>query len=117
MKTAFRMLVSTAVTAAILYVLRLTHVYFTAESMLGPTVDQVVERCLQVLAVVCVLLYLRCWVSLLIDAVRRRRAARKTAAVEAAAEPSPSVRLSIAEEQPARLYDREEQETTADTHA
>lgn len=73
MKNFLRMLLSTFFAAAVLYGLRFTYVYFTTQSMLGPTVDWVIVRCLAALAVVCVLLYLRCWWSLAAEALQRRK--------------------------------------------
>ncbi len=72
MKTIFRMLISTLATAAGLYLLRFTYTFFVAESMLGATVDHIVVLCLLALAVVSLLLYLRCWLSLLVDGIRWR---------------------------------------------
>lgn len=70
MKTVFRMLISTLATAAVLYLLRFTYTFFVAESMLGATVDHIVVLCLLALAAVSLLLYLRCWLSLLVDGIR-----------------------------------------------
>ncbi len=108
MKTAFRMLVSTAVAAAVLYVLHITHDYFVAQSMLGATVDHVVTMCFQLLALVTVLLYVRCWLSLLWDGicalVRRCKARRSTAKT--------GLKMTIEADAPARLFDREAEDAS-----
>lgn len=103
MKTAFRMAVSTALAAAVLYVLRIVYRFFAAESTLGETVDGVVLLCLKLLALVCVVLYIRCWISLIVDGIRalvRWRAARRAPAAQPTA-----LRLSIGINEAPKLYD------------
>lgn len=97
MKTAFRMLLSTLATAAILYLLRYTYTFFIAQSTLGATVDTIVVWCLAALAILCVLLYLRCWLSLAFSGLRRLRQAKKAPAPaqQPAAAPEAAVQLKI----------------------
>ncbi|GEM_PF-5415827 len=70
MKNIFRILLSTVVTAAILWVLAYTRFYYISESTLGDTVDHVILLSLTVLAGLTVLLYLRSCFSLIFQIIR-----------------------------------------------
>ncbi len=80
MKTLYRLLVTTAVAAGCLYVLRRAQIFFTTESLLGPTIGRVVELCFLALGVVTLLIWLSCSIGFLADAIRwlaNRRKAKK----------------------------------------
>ena len=80
MKTLFRLLVTTAVAVGCLYVLREAQIFFTMESLLGPTIGRIVELCFLVLGAVTVLTWFFCSVGLFVDAIRwliRRQRAKK----------------------------------------
>ena len=113
MKTLFRMLVTTAVAAGCLYVLREAQTFFTTESLLGPTIDRVVELCFLALGAVTVLIWFFCSVGFLVDAIRwllRRNRAKKRAKNRT------GVLLTIGEQEGHHLYDAQ-QEPDGDTVA
>ncbi len=101
MKTLFRILKATVVTAVCLLVLKTAYSYFLAESLLGPTVEQVVKLCFLALSAIALLLYLYCFTSYIVDACRARAKKKK----EAKKGPSPTVQLTIGEQDAPRLYD------------
>ena len=113
MKTLFSLLVTTAVAAGCLYVLREAQIFFTTESLLGPTVDRVAELCFLVLDAVTVLIWLFCSIGFLVDAIRwliHRQQAKKKAKNRT------GVLLTIGEQEGHHLYDAQ-QEPDGDTVA
>lgn len=108
MKTLYRLLVSTAVAAGCLYVLDKAGAYYEAESLLGPTVDRVVEVCFAALGIVTVLIWVSCFVGSLVDAVRwagRRSKAKKREEEQAKS----GVVLAIGAQEPPHLYDAQQE--------
>ena len=113
MKTLFRMLVTTAVAAGCLYVLRKAQIFFTMESLLGPTVDRVVELCFLALGSVTILIWFFCSVGFLVDAIRwllRRNRAKKRAKNRT------GVMMTIGAPESPHLYDGQ-QEAESDSEA
>jgi hypothetical protein len=112
-KTLFRLLVTTAVAAGCLYVLREAQIFFTMESLLGPTVDRVVELCFLALGAATVLIWFFCSVGFLVDAIRwliRRQRAKKQAKNRT------GVLMTIGAPEEHRLYD-DQQETAEEAAA
>lgn len=113
MKTLFRLLVTTAVAAGCLYVLRKAQIFFTTESLLGPTVGRVVELCFLALGIVTILIWFFCTVGFFADAVRwlirRQRAKRR-------AQNRTGVMMTIGAPEEHHLYDAQH-ETAADKTA
>lgn len=108
MKTLFRFFLATVVCMACLLVLQTAQEYFIAESLLGTTVEQVMDLCFRVLAWVTVILYVWCVCGYIVDAIRdivRRSNARKNAARSKS-----GVVLTISENDTPKLYDDAAQE-------
>ena len=106
MKTLYRLLVTTAVAAGCLYVLRRAQIFFTTESLLGPTIGRVVELCFLALGVVTLLIWLSCSIGFFVDAIRwlaNRRKAKKR-------EKNPTgVMLTIGAPEAHHLYDDQQE--------
>ena len=113
MKTLFRLLVTTAVAAGCLYVLREAQIFFTMESLLGPTVDRVVELCFLALGAATILIWFFCTVGFFVDAIRwllRRNRAKKRAKNRT------GVMMTIGAPEAPHLYD-DQQEAAEQTAA
>ncbi|MBQ8611336.1 MAG: hypothetical protein IJ412_06460 [Oscillospiraceae bacterium] len=111
MKTLFRFFLATVVCMACLLVLQTAQEYFVAESLLGATVEQVMDVCFKVLAWVTVILYVWCVLGYIVDAIRdivRRSKAKKNAVRS-----SSGVVLTISESDTPKLYDDAAQEAAA----
>ena len=108
MKTLFRFFLATVVCMACLLVLQTAQDYFVAESLLGSTVEQVMELCFKILGWVTVVLYVWCVVGYIVDAIRdivRRSKARKKNARR-----KKGVVMTIGEPEAPKLYDDAAQE-------
>ena len=111
MKTLFRFFLATVVCMACLLVLQTAQTYFAAESLLGATVEQVMDVCFRALAWVTGILYVWCVLGYIVDANRdivRRSKARKNAARSKS-----GVVLTISESDTPKLYDDAVQEAAA----
>ena len=114
MRTLFRFLVTTAVAVGCLYVLREAQIFFTMESLLGPTVDRIVELCFLVLGAVTVLIWFFCSVGFFVDGIRwlvRRQRAKKREKNRT------GIRMTIGAPEGHHLYDVQQENAQEDAVA